>query len=97
MIAGQEMGTKTQHLEMAAKDKYPSDKILMIGDAPGDQKAAKGNGALFYPINPGGEEASWERLHDEALDKFFSGEYAGAYEDQLNDEFQACLPENPSW
>ena len=97
MIAGQEMGTKTQHLEMAAQGKYPSEKILMIGDAPGDQKAAKANGALFYPINPGGEEASWERLHNEALDKFFAGEYAGAYEDQLNDEFQACLPEHPSW
>lgn len=97
IIAGQEMGTKTQHLEMAAKGKYPSEKILMIGDAPGDQKAAKGNGALFYPINPGKEEASWERLHDEALAKFFKGEYAGAYEDRLNEEFQACLPENPSW
>ena len=97
IIAGQEMGTKTQHLGMAAKDKYPSDKILMIGDAPGDQKAAKANGALFYPINPGGEEASWERLYHEALDTFFAGDYAGAYEEQLNVEFQACLPEHPGW
>jgi len=97
IIAGQEMGTKTQHLEMATKDKYPSYKILMIGDALGDQKAARANGALFYPINPGSEEVSWERLHNEALDKFFAGEYVGAYEDALNDEFQACLPEHPSW
>lgn len=97
IIAGQEMGTKTQHLEMAAKNNYPSDKVLMIGDAPGDQKAAKANGALFFPINPGKEETSWERLHNEALDKFFNGEFAGAYEEQLNDEFQTCLPENPGW
>ncbi len=97
IIAGQEMGTKTQHLEMAAKGKYPADKILMIGDAPGDQKAAQANGALFFPINPGKEEASWERLHGEALDKFFAGQYAGAYEADLIREFQACLPENPSW
>lgn len=97
IIAGQEMGTKTQHLEMAAKGKYPADKVLMIGDAPGDQKAAKANDALFYPINPGKEEASWERLHNEALDRFFKGTYAGDYEKQLIEAFQSCLPENPSW
>lgn len=97
IIAGQEMGTKTQHLEMAAKGKYAPEKILMIGDAPGDQSAAKKNGALFFPINPGKEETSWERLHGEALDRFFAGTYAGDYEAKLIAEFQACLPENPSW
>lgn len=97
IIAGQEMGTKRQHLEMAAKGKYPSDKILMIGDAPGDRKAARSNGALFFPINPGSEEKSWERLHREALDRFFAGTYAGDYENELEAEFEACLPENPPW
>jgi len=97
IIAGQEMGTKTQHLEFAARGKYAPEKILMIGDAPGDQKAAQSNGALFFPINPGKEEASWERLHGEALDRFFQGTYAGDYEKQLVQEFQACLPENPPW
>lgn len=33
----------------------------MIGDAPGDLKAARGNGALFFPVNPGDEEESWKR------------------------------------
>jgi phosphoglycolate phosphatase-like HAD superfamily hydrolase len=97
MIAGQEMGTKTEHLKFAAKDKYAPTKILMIGDAPGDFKAAKANGALFFPINPGKEEASWERLHKEALDRFYNGTYAGEYEAALVREFDACLPENPSW
>ena len=97
IIAGQEMGTKTQHLEFATKDKYAPEKILMIGDAPGDQKAAKANEALFFPINPGKEEASWERLHHEALDRFFNGTYAGDYEKKLIAEFQDCLPENPGW
>ena len=63
IIAGQEMGTKTEHLKFAAVNKYESDKILMIGDAPGDHKAAKANGVLFYPILPGNEEYSWERLN----------------------------------
>lgn len=97
IIAGQEMGTKTEHLSYAAKGKYPADKILMIGDAPGDFKAAKSNGALFYPIVPGNEEVSWQRFHKEALNRFFSGTYAGAYEAGLVKEFDASLPENPPW
>ena len=97
MIAGQEMGTKTEHLKFAAAGKYGRDKILMIGDAPGDFKAARANGALFFPINPGNEEASWERLDTEGLDRFFAGTYAGDYEAKLVKEFDACLPEKPVW
>jgi phosphoglycolate phosphatase-like HAD superfamily hydrolase len=97
IIAGQEMGTKTEHLKFAAKDKYPPTKILMIGDAPGDFKAAKSNGALFFPIVPGNEEASWERLSKEGLDRFFAGTYAGDYEAKLVKEFDASLPEDPHW
>jgi phosphoglycolate phosphatase-like HAD superfamily hydrolase len=97
MIAGQEMGTKTEHLKFAAAGKYAPSKILMIGDAPGDHKAAKANQALFFPINPGKEEASWERFLGEALDRFFKGTYAGDYEAKLIHEFDGCLPEKPTW
>ncbi len=97
MIAGQEMGTKTEHLKFAAVGKYTPEKILMIGDAPGDFKAARSNGALFFPINPANEEASWERLYKEGLDRFFGGTYAGEYEASLVKAFDACLPEKPSW
>ena len=97
MIAGQEMGTKTEHLKFAAASKYAAGKVLMIGDAPGDFNAAKKNGALFFPINPGSEEASWERLHTEALGRFFGGNFAGEYESKLVKEFDACLPEKPGW
>lgn len=97
MIAGQEMGTKTEHIQFAAKGKYPDQKILMIGDAPGDFKAAKSNGALFFPIIPGREEASWEQFFKEAMDRFFSGSYAGDYEAKLILEFDASLPERPVW
>ena len=51
LIAGQEYGTKAEHLALAAKGKYADDHILMIGDAPGDFKAAKSNGVLYFPIN----------------------------------------------
>lgn len=97
VIAGQEMGTKKEHLALAAKGKYEPSNILMIGDAPGDMKAAKANHALFYPINPGDEEQSWQRFHDEALDKFLAGKYAGAYEEKVIAEFDEYLPETPPW
>jgi phosphoglycolate phosphatase-like HAD superfamily hydrolase len=97
IIAGQEMGTKTEHLKFAAAGKYAPEKILMIGDAPGDFKAAKANHALFYPIIPGAEEASWAQFHAEALDRFFAGTYAGKYEAELVKIFEASLPELPPW
>ena len=69
----------------------------MIGDAPGDQSAAKSNGVLFYPINPGHEDESWKRFYEEVLDKFFAGTFVGTYEDNLIKEFEGYLPELPSW
>ena len=96
VIAGQEMGKKAEHLAIIS-EKYDKDKILMVGDAPGDRNAALVNDLLFYPINPGAEEQSWKRFHDEAFDKFIEGSYAGEYEEKVIAEFDECLPENPPW
>jgi len=96
-IAGQEMGTKARHLGLATAGKYEKDHVLMVGDAPGDLEAAKSVGALFYPIRPGHEAASWKRFHDEAFDRFIKGNYTGAYAAKVLAEFAACLPENPPW
>jgi phosphoglycolate phosphatase-like HAD superfamily hydrolase len=97
VIAGQEYGSKKEHIATAAKGKYDSNRILMLGDAPGDMKAAKSNGALFYPIIPGEEEASWERFYKEGIDVFLKGEYAGSYESELIKKFELKLPDTPSW
>ncbi len=97
VIAGQEMGSKKEHLAYAARGKYAPDHILMIGDAPGDFQAARANNALFFPINPGHEDESWERFYKEAMGKFLAGEYAGAYEAALITEFDQLLPEIPPW
>jgi phosphoglycolate phosphatase-like HAD superfamily hydrolase len=97
VIAGQEMGTKKQHLALAAGDKYPPGHVLMIGDAPGDMKAARANNFLFYPINPGAEDRSWERYQREAFQRFIEGSYAGEYETALIAEFETFLPEVPPW
>jgi len=97
IIAGQEMGKKAEHLNFATKGKYEKNHVLMVGDAPGDMKAAKSNDALFYPVNPGDEVESWKRLHDEAFDKFIDGRYAGSYEEKLIEDFLQHLPETPLW
>jgi len=97
VIAGQEMGSKKQHLALATKGKYAPDHVLMMGDAPGDLEAARANGALFFPINPGHEEQSWERFFKEGIAKFTRGAYAGGYEISLITEFEALLPSTPPW
>jgi phosphoglycolate phosphatase-like HAD superfamily hydrolase len=97
VLAGQEMGAKARQLEYATKDRYRENHILMVGDAPGDLQAAHANHALFYPINPGAEDESWRRFHNEALDRFFRGQYAGPYEKKLIEEFERRLPEKPPW
>jgi phosphoglycolate phosphatase-like HAD superfamily hydrolase len=97
IIAGQERGTKTQHITLAAGNKYAPGHVLMIGDAPGDMKAARANNALFYPINPGHEDESWRRFYEEGLHKFLSLEFAGDYEAGLIAEFEKFMPEVPPW
>jgi phosphoglycolate phosphatase-like HAD superfamily hydrolase len=94
-ICGQEVGSKKESLTNAKK--YPPDHTLMIGDAPGDYKAAVANDCLFFPINPGVEEACWRRLYDEGIARFFKGSFAGTYQQQLLDEFDTFLPERPPW
>ena len=90
-ICGQEIGTKQELLASAAH--YPAGHALMIGDAPGDYRAAQANGAHFWPISPGAEEASWRLLYDEGIERFLSGRLAGDYQARLVDEFFARLPE----
>lgn len=97
VIAGQEMGKKSEHLAMATDDRYKDGRILMIGDAPGDLEAARKNRALFYPIIPGEEDKSWQRFFEEALERFLSGTYAGTYAEELENEFLSRLPDKPHW
>ncbi len=94
-ICGQEIGTKKEMLVNASK--YAAQHTLMIGDAPGDYSAAVANDCLFFPINPGEEETSWKRLHDEGIDRFLQGQFAGEYQRQLLEEFESYLPEKPPW
>lgn len=97
LIAAQEHGTKSEHIAIAARSKYPDDKILMIGDARGDMEAARRNGILFYPVIPGKEDKSWKQFLDEGVERFINGTFRGSYEDQLVSDFIKSLPDTPPW
>ena len=96
VIAGQEMGTKKEQLGLVS-GKYPKGRAIMLGDALGDLQAAQANGLLFYPVNPGGEEKSWEFFHNEGADAFRNGKYAENNEAACIAEFKQLLPEIPPW
>lgn len=97
VVAGQELGTKKECIRKAMTDKYAVDKVLMVGDAPGDNDAALANGVQFYPIVPGREVESWSRLREEAAAKFHNGNYAGEYMEVRLAEFGAVLRDEPNW
>jgi len=97
-IAGQEMGKKWQHLQMAIESGgYESGKVLMVGDADGDKEAAEkasektGVRVWFYPIIPGKEVESWANF-PEAARRFREGTFDDTYQEKLNKAFSAALP-----
>lgn len=93
IVAAQEHGTKSEHLFLAAKGKYPDNSILMIGDAKGDLDAAINNCVHFYPIIPGKEDLSWKRFNNEGFDRFINSTYTRKYEEGLIKEFISSLPD----
>jgi hypothetical protein len=86
-----------QYADVLVASKYPANHTLMIGDALGDHQAAVANHVLFFPINPGAEEISWERLYEEGIDRFLAGTFAGDYQKELLAEFDRYLPSHPPW
>lgn len=87
----QEAGSKSYCIKKLLEKGYDKDKVLMVGDAPGDRKAALENGVRFYPIIVGKESFSWKRLEKEASKKLFDGEFDDDYQQKLIDEFEAAL------
>ena len=97
IIAGQEMGSKARHVEVAKKvGEYEDDHVLMIGDGKGDLKAVKKNGGLFYPISPGKEQKAWGSFAD-AFEVFVKKRYKGEFEENLLASFDKVLLTTPPW
>ena len=87
LVMCQDMGSKAHCIGELIQKGYAKDHILMVGDAPGDEKAAADNGVFYFPILAGREEESWELLRKEALDVFHRGTYAGAYQEERKTAF----------
>ena len=97
LIAGQELGSKREHIHIVAEKNYSLERVLMVGDAPGDLEAAHTNGTMFYPIIPGHEEASWEKFYREMIDLFLNDGYTKEIELGFIKEFESFLPDTPTW
>ena len=63
----------------------------MVGDAPGDEKAAFKNGVKFYPIITKKENESWKKLREIVFDDLLDGKFDQDYQNKLLDEFHNSL------
>lgn len=97
-VAGQESGSKTRQLQEAmAAGGYPPERVLLIGDAPGDLQAARECGVGFFPTIPGQEAACWRELVATDLALFLQGRYRGEREDTHVAAFTGALSDIPPW
>ena len=55
---------------------YDVDKVVMVGDAPGDCDAAEKNGVHYYPILVNHEKESWDEAIAVGFGKLQEGRYA---------------------
>ena len=86
IVLAQDVGSKAACIKEMLKFGYDLDKVVMVGDAPGDCDAAEKNGVHYYPILVNHEKASWDEAVAVAFDKLQSGEYA-AYGAEKKQEF----------
>jgi len=95
-IAGLDVGGKPLQVNLAIQQSGVSpERVLLLGDAPGDLRTAEECTIAFYPIFPGRETASWNQFMNEDADHFFAGRYREQREAQLIREYQELLSEDP--
>ena len=91
IVLAQDVGSKAHCIAEMLKYGYAPDKVLMVGDAPGDFDAADANGVYYYPILVNKEPESWQELTETGLAKLKDGTYGGEYQDKKKKEFLANL------
>ncbi|MDA3872718.1 MAG: HAD hydrolase-like protein [Kiritimatiellae bacterium] len=95
-IAGLDLGAKPHQVDLAIQQGgYDLDKVLLMGDAPGDLKAARESGICFYPTLPGKESDCWRRFVEEDFDRFLQGTYRGEVEQLHIANFEHLLQDSP--
>lgn len=90
-VMAQDAGTKSACIGRLLSLGYPPAHVLMIGDAPGDARAARDNGVWYYPILAGKEANSWQRLREEAFPRLMENRFDEAYQQQLVEAFERNL------
>lgn len=93
MLMTQEDGSKSACIRKLLEQGYPAKHVLMVGDAPGDRKAAEENGVMFYPILADQEAHSWCSLRETVISRFLEGRYEGVMEQELKKTFHQNLEE----
>ena len=78
IVLAQDIGSKAACIKEMLKFGYDLDKVVMIGDAPGDSDAAEKNGVHYYPILVNHEKESWDKAIKVAFDQLRSGDYAAS-------------------
>ena len=76
IVLAQDVGSKAACIKEMLKFGYDVNKVVMIGDAPGDCDAAEKNSVHYYPILVNHEKESWDEAIAVAFGKLQSGEYA---------------------
>ena len=76
IVLAQDVGSKAACIAGMLKFGYDPNKVVMIGDAPGDCDAAEKNGVHYYPILVNHEKESWDEAIAVAFSKLQAGEYA---------------------
>jgi histidinol phosphatase-like enzyme len=90
------MGSKALQVTLAIQQSEVSlERVILLGDAPGDLRAAEECGIAFYPILPGKESEYWKQFMKEDADLFFAGTYREQREAELIQEYQKLLSEGP--
>ncbi len=91
IVLAQDCGSKAHCIAEMLKFGYAPDKVLMVGDAPGDADAAEQNGVYYYPILVNKEAESWQELISTGLSKLQNGTYGGEYQTAKKKEFLTNL------
>lgn len=86
-IMSQNDGSKAECIRQLILAGYRPEHLLMVGDAPGDIKAAVENQVCFYPILCGREAESWAGFWQQAVIPLKQGGFTTEYQQILIDRF----------
>lgn len=75
LLLSQNIGSKSHCIHELLGKGYDTNQVIMIGDAPGDEKAAEENHVLFYPILVKQEAESWNEFSEHVFGKFLQQDF----------------------